>query len=188
MVGEIRDEETAEIAVNSALTGHLVFSTLHTNNAAGAFPRLIDLGVNAKIITSAINIAIAQRLVRTLCPHCRKEDSPEPAEKKIIDEALAEISDPTYLEGIQKEKVWTSGGCSECNMTGYIGRIGIYEAIITDQAIENIVRQNPSEREIRAAARPQNLLDMRQDGILKILQGTTSFAELGRVIELEKSD
>jgi type IV pilus assembly protein PilB len=188
MVGEIRDEETAEIAVNSALTGHLVFSTLHTNNAAGAFPRLIDLGVNAKIITSAINIAIAQRLVRTLCPHCRKETDPDEIERKIIDEALASIPDPTYLEGIQKEKVWTSAGCTKCNMTGYIGRIGIYEAIITDEAIENIVRQNPSEREIRAAARPQKLLDMRQDGILKILQGTTSFAELGRVIELENGD
>jgi len=188
MVGEIRDDETAEIAVNSALTGHLVFSTLHTNNAAGAFPRLIDLGVNPKIITSAINIAIAQRLVRTLCPHCKKEVTPEEAEKKIIEETLNEISDKTYIEGLQKEKVWITQGCDKCNLTGYIGRIGLYEAIITDENIEKIVRENPSEREIREVAKPQNILDMRQDGIIKVLQGITSLTELRRVIELEKID
>ncbi len=188
MVGEIRDDETAEIAINSALTGHLVFSTLHTNNAAGAFPRLIDLGVNPKIITSAINVAIAQRLVRTLCPHCKKEMAPEVKEKEIIDETLNEISDKSYTEGLQTEKVWISGGCEKCNMTGYLGRIGLYEAIITDEKIEKIVRENPSEREIKTAARDQNILDMKQDGIIKVLQGVTSITELRRVIELEKAD
>ena len=185
MVGEIRDTETAEIAVNSALTGHLVFSTLHTNNAAGTFPRLIDLGVNPKVITSAINIAIAQRLVRTLCTHCKQEVTLAGKEKEIADRAMAAIVDKTYLEGIQMEKVWESKGCDQCNMTGYKGRIGIYEAVLADAAIEKIVQENPSEREIRSAAIPQNILNMKQDGIIKIFKGLTSFTELARVIELE---
>ena len=186
MVGEIRDNETAEIAVNAALTGHLVFSTLHTNNAAGSFPRLIDLGVNPKVITSAVNIAIAQRLLRKLCNACKKEGPLEENEKTIAKKAFDMIADKTYLDGVQTEKVWVPAGCSECNMSGYAGRIGIYEAVLADAAIEAIVLQNPSEREIRHAAIPQNLLDMRQDGLLKIFQGLTSFEELGRVIDLEK--
>jgi type IV pilus assembly protein PilB len=188
MVGEIRDDETAEIAINSALTGHLVFSTLHTNNAAGAFPRLIDLGVNPKIISSAINISIAQRLVRTLCPHCKKPVTLSGQEKEIVERTIASITDPSYLEGVSRDTAFESGGCDKCNMTGYKGRIGIYEAIVTDQEIEAVVRENPSEREIKKASLHQNLLDLRQDGILKMLQGMTSFRELGRVIDLEKGD
>ncbi len=188
MVGEIRDDETAEIAVNSALTGHLVFSTLHTNNAAGAFPRLIDLGINPKIITSAINISIAQRLVRTLCPHCKKETSMNADTQTLINAILLQIKDPSYTEGIQKEHVWEPVGCDVCNMTGYIGRIGIYEAILIDEHIEKIVRDNPSEREIRTAASNQNLLTLKQDGILKVLSGLTSLQEISRVIDLEKED
>jgi type IV pilus assembly protein PilB len=188
MVGEIRDSETAEIAINSALTGHLVFSTLHTNNAAGTFPRLIDLGVNPKVITSAINIAIAQRLVRTLCNACKKEKTPEAKEDELIKKTLGTISDKTYLEGIQTEKIWEPVGCTECNGSGYKGRIGIYEAILADENIEKVVLLNPSEREIKTAAAPQNILDMLQDGILKVLQGLTSIAELGRVIDLEQEN
>lgn len=188
MVGEIRDEETAEIAINSALTGHLVFSTLHTNNAAGAFPRLIDLGVNPKVITSSISVAIAQRLLRKLCDNCKKELVPTAVEKKTIESTLAGITDQTYVEGVQKEKMWEGGGCEKCNMTGYKGRIGIYEAILTDESVEAIVRENPSEREIRKAASAQGILTMKQDGILKVLQGITSLKELERVIDLEKDD
>ncbi len=184
MVGEIRDNETAEIAVNAALTGHLVFSTLHTNNAAGTFPRLIDLGVNPKVITSAINIAIAQRLLRTLCTTCRKEKTPDASERALIDETLRSIVDKSYIEGIQTEKIWEPVGCSACNKSGYKGRIGIYEAILADKNIEAVVLQNPSEREIKVAAASQNILDMKQDGVLKILQGLTSVTELGRVIDL----
>lgn len=185
MVGEIRDNETAEIAINSALTGHLVFSTLHTNNAAGAFPRLIDLGVNSKVITSAISVAIAQRLLRKLCPHCKEKIALADKDKDVVKAIISHIQDRSYLEGISTEFIWKAKGCDKCNMTGYKGRTGIYEAIFTDENIENIVNQNPSEREIRKAALPQNMLTMAEDGVLKILSGMTSLDELGRVVDLD---
>jgi type IV pilus assembly protein PilB len=185
MVGEIRDEETAEIAINSALTGHLVFSTLHTNNAAGAFPRLIDLGVNPKVITSAITLALAQRLVRKVCQDCKYEIE-LPVEKKELIQKLIEIMPPDEKpkegEGIH---AFQGKGCAVCNNTGFKGRIGVYEAVKTDRAIEEIVRDNPSEREIRKAAQPQGILTMGQDGIKKILAGITSLEELERVVDLE---
>lgn len=184
MVGEIRDSETAETAINSALTGHLVFSTLHTNNAAGTYPRLIDLGVNPKTITSAITIAMAQRLVRKLCESCKKETPLDGATKALVEKTVAGIQDTTYLEAIQKEKVWSAVGCDKCNNTGYKGRLGIYEAIISDSAIEKIVIENPSEREIAVAALPQKIPTLAQDGILKVLKGITSLEELQRVVEI----
>lgn len=183
MVGEIRDSETANIAINAALTGHLVFSTLHTNNAAGAFPRLIDLGVNPKTLTSAVNISMAQRLVRKLCNECKEQTEITGNEKKIIEEVMNSIKDPEYKD-VQKAKMWKAKGCIKCNFTGYKGRIGIYEAIITNSIIEKIVRENPSEREIKKASFDQEILDMKQDGVLKILKGVTSFDELKRVIDL----
>jgi len=186
MVGEIRDEETAEIAVNSALTGHLVFSTLHTNNAAGTFPRLIDLGVNPKVITSAINIAMAQRLVRKLCPNCKKEAVPNTQEQKLIKETLASIKDKSYIEGLQENKVYVGSGCEKCGFSGFKGRTGIYEAIISDEKIEAVVKENPSEREIAKAAENQGILNMKEDGIIKVLRGITSLDELGRVIDLSE--
>jgi type IV pilus assembly protein PilB len=186
MVGEIRDEETAEIAINSALTGHLVFSTLHTNNAAGTFPRLIDLGVNPKVITSAINIAMAQRLLRKLCVKCKKKMVLGEKENKLIKEVTDSILDKSYLTGLQLDNVYEAAGCAECNFTGYRGRTGIYEAVLTDEKIEKIVNENPSEREINKAAEDQGILNMKQDGIIKILQGMTSIDELGRVIDLEE--
>lgn len=186
MVGEIRDEETAEIAINSALTGHLVFSTLHTNNAAGTFPRLIDLGVNPKVITSAINIAMAQRLLRKLCVKCKKKMVLGEKENKLIKDVTDSILDKSYLTGLQFDNVYEGVGCSECNFTGYKGRTGIYEAVLTDEKIEMIVKENPSEREINKAAEGQGILNMKQDGIIKILQGLTSIDELGRVIDLEE--
>ncbi len=185
MVGEIRDAETAEIAVNAALTGHLVFSTLHTNNAAGSFPRLIDLGVNPKVITSAIGVSMAQRLVRKLCGNCKKEMELTGAQKQTVEMILGSISDKSYLAGLNTKTVWEHEGCQECNFTGYKGRIGVYEAIRTDESIEDIVRNNPSEREIKKAAQGQNILSIRQDGIIKVLQGTTSLSELRRVVDLE---
>ena len=183
MVGEIRDEETAEIAMNASLTGHLVFSTLHTNNAAGTFPRLIDLGVNAKTMTSAITLAMAQRLVRRLCDACKKE-TPLRAEDIVRFEKILENL-PASANPANKTIMWTPVGCDKCNKTGYKGRTGIYEAIRTDAAIEKVVRENPSEREIEEAARPQGIPSMAQDGILKILTGVTSLAELERVVNIE---
>ena len=184
MVGEIRDNETADIAINSALTGHLVFSTLHTNDAAGTFPRLIDLGVNSKVITSALRVAMAQRLTRRLCNVCKKESPVEGESQKEIETVIASIEDKSLIP-VDRSKMWVAAGCEKCNMTGYKGRIGVYEAILTNQKVEDAVESNPSEREIWSAAKDQGILTMKQDGIIKILKGMTSLSELQRVISLE---
>lgn len=185
MVGEIRDAETASVAVNAALTGHLVLSTLHTNNAAGSFPRLLDLGVNPKVISSALNVSLAQRLVRRLCDSCKQEVVLEGGEKETVEKILSTITDETYLEGVQREKVWKAGqGCPACGGLGYKGRVGVYEAILIDGEIEKAVITNPSERDIRQAANQQKLLTLEQDGVLKVLNGTTSLEELDRVVDV----
>ncbi len=189
MVGEIRDPETAKIAVESALTGHLVFSTLHTNNAQGVIPRLIDLDVNPKILVSALSLSIAQRLVRTLCEHCKEQRPTTPEEKTLIEtiwnEAVAKGKNMEQF-GVPKntEKLWAAKGCSECNNTGYKGRIGIFEVIQTDEAIERIIIESPSERDIKKIADAQGTLDMREDGLIKILQGKTDFEEVKSVVDL----
>ncbi len=183
MIGEIRDNETADIAINSALTGHLVFSTLHTNDAAGTFPRLIDLGVNPKIITSALRVAMAQRLVRILCKVCKKEIPVDGENQKEIENTIQSIEDKSLIP-TERKKIWTAVGCDACNKTGYKGRVGIYEAILTDEKVEDAVEMSPSEREIWIAAKGQGLLTMKQDGIIKVLEGKTSIEELERVISL----
>ncbi len=186
MVGEIRDEETASVAIDSALTGHLVFSTLHTNNAAGAIPRLIDIGVNPKIISSALNIAIGQRLVRRLCVHCKEQYVLEGKEKEAVDREFPSIKQYRPLVELP-EQFWRPVGCDKCSFTGYKGRISIYEGILMDRAIEAVLRENPSEREIKEAAKPQGLLDMRQDGIVKCIKGMTSLPEVERAVGLDES-
>lgn len=190
MVGEIRDSETAKIAVESALTGHLVFSTLHTNNAAGVIPRLIDLDVNPKILVSALSLSIAQRLVRKLCVHCKKEAEITEEQmriiKKIADNAKAHQKDFNNY-GVDMNaplKIYDPVGCIECNNTGYHGRMGIFEAIHNDAQIEAIITQNPSERQIKEVAANQGSLDMKEDGIVKILKGITSYDEVGSVVDL----
>ena len=184
MVGEIRDNETASMAIDSALTGHLVFSTLHTNDAAGTFPRLIDLGVNPKVLTSAIRITMAQRLVRKLCVFCKKEITLDGSIKKDIEDTLSSIEDKSEIPQ-NVDKMWVSVGCEKCHNTGYKGRIGIYEAIRTNGVIETAIENNPSEREIWNATKGQGILTMKQDGVLKVLSGTTSFEELQRVISIK---
>ncbi len=186
MVGEIRDSETADIAINSALTGHLVFSTLHTNNAAGTFPRLIDLDVNPKILSSAIILAMAQRLVRKLCPDCKKQITLAGADKDTIQKIVNDIEDKDYLSGLNTETVWEAVGCEKCNMLGYKGRIGVHEAIIMNEKIELAIKDNPSERGIKTAAKTQKLLTLVQDGVVKVLSGTTTLDELKRVVDIEK--
>jgi len=186
MIGEIRDSEVATTAVNAALTGHLVFSTLHTNNAAGSFPRLIDLGVDEKVLSSSINAALAQRLVRKLCTSCQVTRAATPEEKITIDKTLAGVVNkaliPTDTSQVHDAK---EGGCPACHGRGYKGRIGIYEAIFMDQAIEEILRTSPTEREIMAAAKSQGVPSMQEDGILKVLRGVTSLDELKRVIDFD---
>jgi type II secretory ATPase GspE/PulE/Tfp pilus assembly ATPase PilB-like protein len=185
MVGEIRDPETAKIAVQSSLTGHLVFSTLHTNNAQGAIPRLIDLKVNPKIITSSLTLSIAQRLLRKLCPVCKKERDPEPWEKELIDNVLESIKKKRpELVPDSWEKIYTNVGCDKCHNTGFKGRQGIFEAIVMDDAVAKVTIENPNEKEIKIAAIPQKILDMRQDGVLKVVKGETTIEEMGRVIDL----
>jgi type II secretory ATPase GspE/PulE/Tfp pilus assembly ATPase PilB-like protein len=186
MVGEIRDSEVAEVAINAALTGHLVFSTLHTNDAAGSFPRLIDLGVDEKVISSAINAALAQRLVRKLCQTCKVERAATPEEKALIDKHLATITDKALVPA-QTDKIWDAkpDGCTECHQRGYKGRVGIFEAVFMDSAIEEILRSKPSEREIAAAAKPQGIPTMPEDGIIKVLRSVTSLEELKRVVDLD---
>ncbi len=184
MVGEIRDSETAEIAIQSSLTGHLVLSTLHTNTAAGTFPRFVDLGMNPRILGSAINLTMAQRLVRKLCNDCKKEIPIEGEDRTIIDKILSGIQDKKNYTIENTQKMFIPTGCPKCNNIGYKGRIGIFEAIKVDEEIEKIINENPSEREIAKASKSQGILNMEEDGILKVLKGVTSIEELKRVIDL----
>lgn len=183
MVGEIRDGETAKIAINSALTGHLVFSTLHTNNAAGAFYRLVDLGVQPSIISAAINVIIAQRLVRKPCKYCARKIELEGADKQIIDEIISEI-DNIGAYTANTTKIYKIVGCPKCNNTGYKGRIGIFEALLADSETEKILEQNPDKSEIKKIFKRQGLLSLAQDGAIKVLKGLTTIAELKRVVDL----
>ncbi len=183
MVGEIRDNETAQIAVDSALTGHLVFSTLHTNSAAGSFPRLIDLKINPRIISSAINITLAQRLVRTLCPACKKAQPLTGTDKETIEKVLATIVDTTEIPA-ERATIYTAVGCPLCNMTGYKGRIGIYEGILSTPEISTAIETSANEKDVAKLALPQGILTMTQDGVLKVLSGTTTLDELSRVIDI----
>jgi len=183
MVGEIRDGDTANIAINSALTGHLVFSTLHTNDAAGTFPRLIDLGANPTIIPSALRVSMAQRLVRRLCKECKKEIALEGQNQNEIETTVNGIEDQSAIPA-DRSKMWTPVGCDKCNHTGYKGRIGIYEAILMNKTVELAVQRSSSDREIWESAKGQGILTMKQDGVLKVLAGITSLEELERVITL----
>ncbi len=184
MVGEIRDNKTAKIAVNSALTGHLVFSTLHTNDAAGTFYRLVDLGIKPEVISTAVNVIIAQRLIRKPCKHCVQKVEATPKEKQIIDGTISEI------ENIEKytdntTQIYRTEGCDKCNGTGYKGRIGIFEAILVNTEVAKIFERNPDEKEINNIFKQQNILTLKQDGIIKILKGLTTISELRRVVDLE---
>ncbi|MBU4223844.1 GspE/PulE family protein [Patescibacteria group bacterium] len=182
MVGEIRDLDTAKIAINAALTGHMVLSTLHTNNAAGTIPRLIDLGVNPNIIAPAVNMAIAQRLVRKLCDKCKQKREPKKEELEIVKKIIKTL--PQNYDTPAELAFWEAKGCDSCNNMGYRGRIGIFEAILVDENIEKLILKKPGETEILKAAESQNILDMKQDGVLKAIKGITTIEELQRVVEL----
>jgi len=136
------------------------------------------------VVSSALNVSIAQRLVRTLCETCKKKIPLESKNKEVIDKVLAQIPDSVYLDGIQRVHIWAAVGCPKCNSIGFRGRIGIYEAILIDDKIEKAVITNPSERDIREAAKGQKLLTLVQDGIIKVLSGITTLEELDRVVDL----
>lgn len=184
MVGEIRDREVAETAVHAAQTGHLVFSTLHTNSAAGAFPRLIDLGVDARLIGSAANIILGQRLVRKLCPKCKKSRAANAEESTLIKKILTGHPQPPATGG--PFTIFEATGCSECGNTGFKGRQGVFEAIKVDPAVEEAAIRDPREHMILEAARPQGIPTMAEDGIEKVLAGVTSLDELKRVVDLSR--
>ena len=180
MVGEIRDEEVATTAVHAALTGHLVFSTLHTNNAAGAFPRLVDIGVHPSMAGSAVNVVMAQRLLRRLIPDQCKKIKLEGKDKALVDGILDIIKDKSLIPE-NTEYVWVPDeGNGEFQ---YKGRIAVYEAIFTTRELEGAIRENLTTRELEDVAREQQgFLSMREDAVLKALNGITSLDELRRVL------
>ncbi|MEK7659519.1 MAG: GspE/PulE family protein [Patescibacteria group bacterium] len=179
LVGEIRDSETAEIVMHSALTGHLVFSTLHTNDAAGAIPRLIDMGASPQAIAPAINLAIAQRLVRKLCQECKKKIKASPEEIKKIKEVLGKIIQTNESNEIEISK---KEGCEKCNFIGYKGRIGVFEGFRVDDELEKLILKSPAVSEIKDLLRKKGMITMLQDSYLKILDGITDFDEVGRIL------
>ncbi len=182
LVGEIRDAETADISLHAALTGHLVFSTLHTNNAPSAVLRLIDMGLNPHIIAPAINTIIAQRLVRKLCSFCSEKRTLTKEELAMIKKELStlpkHIEKPEINETTQISK---AVGCGKCNNLGYKGRIGIFEIFKVDQKTEEIIVSNPTQSGLIETAIKNGMIEMRKDGLLKVLGGITSLEEIERV-------
>jgi len=180
MVGEIRDKETAELAVNAALTGHLVLSTLHTNNVLGVIPRLIDLKVSQFLIPYALSIAIGQRLVRRLCDNCKKPVEPSKEIKKIILREIEQLpeTEKSKIKLPQDFKIFKSVGCDECHRVGFSGRLGLFEVLEMTKELEDIILKDTSELHILNEARRQGMITMRQDGILKVLQGLTTIEEV----------
>ena len=157
--GRNRDLETAKTAINSALTGHLVLSTLHTNNAAGTIPRLIDLGVNPTSIAPAVNISMAQRLIRKLCDKCKEKQPASEMEVAVIKKVIDTFPENKERPATQEIFIWRAKGCQFCNNLGYKGRIGVYEAILIDDEIEPLILLNPTETEILKKSEKQGILN-----------------------------
>ena len=184
LVGEIRDEETADIALQAALTGHLVLSTIHTNDAAGTIPRLIDLGIQPQIIAPAINVAMAQRLIRKLCPNCKIQDKVNPEVVEKIQKTMSPIKDRFKLPKLDSSlKVYFPGkGCKECNELGYKGRVGVYEAFVIGKEMERLILKSPAISDIQELAEKEGMVTMLQDAYLKLLDGITSVEEIERIL------
>ena len=167
-----------------------MLSTLHTNSAAGVIPRLIDLGVSPQILAAALSVSLAQRLVRKVCENCKYEIEPTPEQEKTIRDILIEADKngkkiEDYGLSLNQKITLTEGrGCAQCNSTGFKGRMGIFEAIITDETIEELLNSSPSEQEVRRVAEKQGLLNMREDGVIKILNGITAYGEVKSVVDL----
>ena len=172
MLGEIRDAETARIAVQASLTGHLVLSTLHTNDAPSSVTRLINIGVEAYLISAAVNAILAQRLVRKICAACKQAHDPSDEMKKV----LARI-------GFEGDQTFRGAGCDKCRQTGYAGRLGVYELLVMDDALRDLVTRNPDVNELRKLCRAAGLKTLREDGFDKVRQGLTSADEVLRVTE-----
>ncbi len=185
MVGEARDEETASLIIHAALTGHIVLSTLHTNNAVGVVPRLVDMGVEAFLIPPALSLIIAQRLVGVLCPDCKtkKKSIPEKM-KEVIDKEINSLPEKDKKEiNFSSYELYDAVGCKKCNWRGYKGRIGLYEALEINSRMAEIINSDFNEDKIWEESRKQGMVTLRQDGILKALKGITSMEEIVRVTE-----
>jgi len=180
MVGEIRDSETTFLATHAALTGHLVLSTLHTNNVIGIIPRLIDLGVPPFLIPATLNLALAQRLVRVLCPKCKKKVKPKKNIEILISKEIEE-----FPEKIKKKikvpkpiYIFEPKGCKECDFKGFVGRVGIFEILEMNEELSEVILEKPSESRILKIMKSQGMITMKQDGILKVLKGETTIEEV----------
>ncbi len=183
MVGEIRDNDTAAIALQASLTGHLVLSTLHTNDSAGTITRLLNMNVRPDDLATASNAFMAQRLVRKLCD-CKKEAAPTEEEKKKIEDVVESVSEKS---GINKAdypivKIYKPEGCVKCNNTGYSGRTTISEVLVIDRDIQNLINKNALPSEIKEKAVANGMITMFQDGILAVLEGKTSLEEIRRTV------
>src|SRR3989338_5786335 len=187
MVGEIRDLDTAEAAAQAALTGHLVFSTLHTNDAAGAIPRFLNLGVQPVVLAPALTTVIAQRLVRRICQECKEEQALDPALLKRVNRVLEAIPSNSKEQVPSERKFYHSRGCQACHHVGYKGRMGVFEVFIMDDAMQQLVFKGASTVEIKALAIKSGMVTMIQDGLLKALEGITDVAEVFRVTEGSKN-
>lgn len=186
MVGEIRDTETAELAVNAALTGHLVFSTLHTNDASGAAPRMMDMGVEPFLLTSALTCVVAQRVLRKVCPHCHQDMEIPPdkeAEMKMTLGPIYEMIEERWKKEGKKMTIPKIVGCDKCNNTGYFGRIAIYEVMPITEKISKLIVEKASASDIQKQAISEGMLTMKQDGYVKVLEGVTSIDEVLRVAQ-----
>lgn len=190
MVGEIRDLETADTAINAALTGHLVLSTLHTNSAAGALPRFLAMGSKNFLLAPSINCLIGQRLVRRLCEHCKKPEALNEIQQKRVQEILTPIKNRTDLGlsidlvELESRQFYTATGCAQCNDFGYRGRIGIFEILTMNKDLEKIILAGSvSEYEVQETAQKHSMVTMLQDGLLKAMQGITSIEEVFRQAE-----
>ncbi len=181
MVGEIRDRETADIAINAALTGHVVISSLHTNDSAGAIPRLLDMGIEPFLITSSTNAVIAQRLCRKICDHCRIEADIDPNVVQTIKTDIDQLPAAEKQSVSGKTKFYKGKGCANCNNTGYKGRIGIFEIMAVSEKIKELTIKRATAGDLMAMARREGMITMRQDGILKALDGITTIEEIWRV-------
>lgn len=185
MVGEIRDEETAGLAINAALTGHIVLSTLHTNSSSGVAPRLIDMGIKPFLIPSTLRVAISQRLARTLCKNCKIKVKPTEKIKKYILEKIKDMPSKVKeeIKNISDISIYQAKGCDFCGNSGYLGRIGIYEVLEITEELSEIILKNPTEIQILKMARKQGMLTMEEEGILKVLNGETTIEEIHRLTE-----
>ena len=185
MVGEIRDEETASLAIHAALTGHLVLSTLHTTSAAGVIPRLLDMGIKPFLISPTLSVAISQRLMRVLCLHCKKKVKLQGEKKKYFLEKVKKLplNVRNQLKLGSELFVYESVGCKKCNNNGYTGRIGVFEVLEMTDSLADIITQGPTEQAISKEGEKQGMTTMEGDGILKVLDGITSIDEVMRVAE-----